>query len=71
MNIEEFLNNGRREGIFKICLNLCSILFAAMLASEFFLKFTLSIRVVLGLALIALILVGVLSCPPREEKRSE
>jgi len=58
---------GRREGVFKMCLNLSSILFAAMLASEFFVKFSVSVRLILVLLLIVL---GVTACPLRRNERS-
>ncbi len=54
----------------KMCLNLSSILFAAMLASEFFVKFSVSVRLILVLLLIALIVLAVTACPPRRNERS-
>ena len=62
---------GRQEGVFKICLNFSSILLAAMLASEFFVKFSVSVRLILVLILITLVILGVAACPPHRNERSE
>ena len=62
---------GRREGVFKMCLNFSSILLAAMLASEFFVKFSVSVRLILVLILITLVILGVAACPPHRNERSE
>ncbi len=61
---------GGREGVFKICLNLSSILFAATLASEFFVKFSIVLRISLGVALILLITLGIIACPPKKQEGS-
>lgn len=60
---------GRREGVFKMCLNFSSILLAAMLASEFFVKFSMVLRTSLGMALILLITLGIIACPPKKQVR--
>ncbi len=59
MKIKQFLTNQRRENIFKLCLNFSSIMFASMIASEFFIKSTLIIRVFLSLLFAFLIITAI------------
>jgi hypothetical protein len=57
----------RTAGLFKICLNLLSISFAAMLASSFFASFPLRIRIVLALGLLLLLFLAVAFASDKEE----
>ena len=49
----------RKEAIFKLCLNFSTILFASMLASEFFAKMNFLSRILLLLLLFFLIIISI------------
>jgi len=66
MDKKIFLTDRRKEIISKLCINFSSILFASMLASEFFIKLQISFRILLLLLLLSLISLTIIIVPDKK-----
>lgn len=64
--MKQFLHSERRREGSKYCLNFASILVAAGLASELFVKLNPLLRLALGIILLGFILLGLLMTPQKD-----